>query len=124
MEEIKTKQQLEVTTDESGKTRIVFRKALLKGKVEKSDVMNALLIAARMQVEKYIEKLSRGSPLDPAEIKAMKELAEIIKIDIPQPAVTNNTLILQGQDVKQIDEVKASLYEALSSKLSKGESNE
>lgn len=123
MEDIKTK-QLEVTTDESGKTKIVFRKALLKGKVEKSDVMNALLIAARMQVEKYIEKLSRGSPLDPAEIKAMKELAEIIKIDIPQSAVTNNTLILQGQDVKQIDEVKASLYEALSNKLSKGESNE
>ena len=122
-EDVKTK-QLEVTTDEDGKTRIVFRKAALKGKVIKEDVMNALMIAARMQVEKYIEKLSRGAPLSVEEIRAMKDIGEIMKIDIPQSnqQVTNNTLVLSNQEPKQLESVKASLYAALTNTL--GNTNE
>ena len=46
------------------RTHIIFKKAALKGKATNADVHNAVLIAARMQAEKYIEKLSRGAPLD------------------------------------------------------------
>lgn len=109
--------QLNVTTDDEGKTRIIFRKAILKGKVVKEDVMNVLMIAARMQVEKYIEKLSRGASLDPSEVKAMKELSDIIKIDMPTPTVTHNNLTINQPN--NLELVKASLYEALIAKSEK-----
>lgn len=104
---------LEITTDESGRNKIVFRKAVLKGKVSSSDVLNTILIAARMQAEKYIEKLSRGAPLEPAEIKALKELAEITKLEIQMPQKTEGTL-----NGEVLQTVKTSLYQALTDKLS------
>lgn len=104
---------LEITTDESGRNKIVFRKAVLKGKVSSSDVLNTILIAARMQAEKYIEKLSRGAPLEPAEIKALKELAEITKLEIQMPQKAEGTL-----NGEVLQTVKTSLYQALTDKLS------
>lgn len=117
----KTKQELTTqTNDESinisqvdGRTRIVFKKAVLIGKVSSSDVLNTILIAARMQAEKYIEKLSRGAPLDVAEVKALKELAEITKLELPQTAKSEGTL-----NGEVLDTVKTSLYQALTNKLS------
>lgn len=104
---------LEISTDETGRNKIVFKKAILKGKVSSSDVLNTILIAARMQAEKYIEKLSRGAPLEPAEIKALKELAEITKLEIP--TVQKAEGVLNGEVLQS---VKSSLYQALTDKLS------
>ncbi len=115
LETIKAK-QLDVIQGEDGRTKIVFKKAVLKGKVDRADVLNALMIAARMQVEKYIEKLSRGAPLDKDEIKSMKELSDIIKVELPEvQQVTNNTLTIQSNSTS-IDAVKASIYEAIAAK--------
>lgn len=69
-------------SDRDGKTTIVFRKAALKGRVTSGQVLNTILVAAQMQAEKYIEKLSRGAPLDTNEIRALKELADITKLQL------------------------------------------
>jgi|SRR6516164_6390204 hypothetical protein len=106
---------LEISTDVSGRTKIVFRKAVLKGKVSSGDVLNTILIAARMQAEKYIEKLSRGAPLEPAEIKALKELAEITKLESIAPTKPEGTL-----NGEVLQSVKSSLYQALTDKLKGG----
>lgn len=97
----------------NGRTQIVFKKAILKGKVSSSDVLNTILIAARMQAEKYIEKLSRGAPLEVAEVKALKELAEITKLEIAQPTKPEGFI-----DSASLDTVKSTLYQALTDKLS------
>lgn len=97
----------------NGRTQIVFRKAILKGKVSSSDVLNTILIAARMQAEKYIEKLSRGAPLDTTEVKALKELAEITKLEVNAPAKPEGFV-----DAQSLDTVKSTLYQALTDKLS------
>ena len=96
----------------NGRTQIVFRKAILKGKVSSSDVLNTILIAARMQAEKYIEKLSRGAPLEVQEVKALKELAEITKLEVTQPTKQEGVI-----DSQTLDTVKSSLYQALTDKL-------
>ncbi|MCW3101173.1 MAG: hypothetical protein JWL77_6791 [Chthonomonadaceae bacterium] len=97
----------------NGRTQIVFKKAILKGKVSSGDVLNTILIAARMQAEKYIEKLSRGAPLEVQEVKALKELAEITKLEIAQPAKQEGVI-----DSQALDTVKSTLYQALTDKLS------
>lgn len=96
----------------NGRTQIVFKKAVLKGKVSSSDVLNTILIAARMQAEKYIEKLSRGAPLDTTEVKALKELAEITKLEIPQSTKPE----LHPSSV-EAEAVKSTLYQALTDRL-------
>lgn len=101
-------------TQVDGRTQIVFRKAILKGKVSSGDVLNTILIAARMQAEKYIEKLSRGAPLEVAEVKALKELAEITKLESPQ--VVKAEGVMNGE---VLETVKSSLYKALTDKLEK-----
>lgn len=104
-------EQIEIIK-KGNRTEIVYKKALLKGKVSSEDVLNTLLMAARMQGEYYISKLSRGSPLDVAEVKALKELAEITKLELktPEKKETQTTAI-------DIDTVKNSLYTALTEKL-------
>jgi molybdenum cofactor biosynthesis enzyme len=97
----------------NGRTQIVFKKAILKGKVSSGDVLNTILIAARMQAEKYIEKLSRGAPLEVAEVKALRELAEITKLELPQVAKPEGTL-----NGEVLQSVKTTLYQALTDKLS------
>jgi len=109
----KTSEALEITKLEDGRNQIVFRKAALKGKVTSADVMNVILIAARMQTEKLVEKLTRGATLDASEVKMLKELAEIAKIDVPiQPQQ------LQQLPNENVDNIKAKLYQALTEKLS------
>lgn len=110
--------QIEIKQIE-GRTQIVFKKAILKGKVTTEDVLNSVLIAARMQAEKYIEKLSRGAPLDVQEVKALKELAEITKLEIRMPESKQ----VQLNATIDIDQVKANLYTALTSKLQQQETN-
>lgn len=107
---------LEITPagkDPSSRTRIVFKKSVLIGKVSSADVLNAILIAARMQAEKYIEKLSRGAPLEIAEVKALKELAEITKLETPQLSRPKE----QQLSAVDVDTVKSTLYQALTDKL-------
>ncbi len=103
---------LEITRLEDGRNQIVFRKAALKGKVSSADLLNVIMIAARLQVEKLIEKLTRGAPLEASEVKQLKELAEIAKIDTPTQS------IIPQQSVENIDKIKQTLYQALTEKLS------
>jgi len=103
-------QQLEIT-EINGRTQIVFRKAILKGKVTQSEVLNTLLIAAKMQGEYYIKKLSKGAPLDTSEVKALKELAEITKLQCDAPEVK------KVEETVQMNDIKSVLYAALTEKL-------
>lgn len=102
--------QIEVRENEDGRTTIVFKKALLKGKVTSTEVLNTILIAAKLQAEYYVQKMSRGSPLDNQEIKALKDLADIAKIELPEPIVTQPQPTLGSVDAET---VKKTLYKAL-----------
>lgn len=104
--------QLEVT-ETNGRTTIVFRKAKLRGKATQTEVLDTILIAAKMQAEYYIKKLSLGAPLDNSEVKALKELAEITKLEItPRNDIDSGT-----QPTSAMESVKHSLYAALAEKL-------
>lgn len=103
--------QLEIT-EKDGKTTIVFRKAVLKGKVSSAEVLNTILIAAKLQAEYYIKKLSNGSPLEIAEVKALKDLGDITKLEIQQVEPPRQ------QDSILTETVKASIYDVLTEKLS------
>lgn len=107
---VEKSEQIEVSKREDGRHQIIFKKSILKGKVSSSDVLNTILIAARMQAEKYIIKLSKGATLDPTEVKALKELSEITKLEVSQPKESQNT------DAVQIDTIKSTLYTALMSR--------
>ncbi len=105
----------EFTKLPDGRDQIIYRQTALKGRATPADLMRVILIAARMQAEKFVEKLSRGAPLDPSEIKALKELADIAKVDIG--SVNTNTLHLEPPEV--VDKLKQTLYQALTER-SKG----
>lgn len=94
-----------------GRTQIVFKKALLKGKVSSSEVLNTILIAARMQAEEYIKKLAKGSMLDKDEVKSLKDLADITKLEVQEP-VDRRQL-----PTENVDKLKSTLYLALTEKL-------
>lgn len=114
-ESLVTKQeakQLEIT-EQNGKTTIVFRKAILKGKVTSSEVLNTILIAAKLQAEYYIKKLSSGSPLEITEVKALKDLGDITKLEVQNLKEPDNS-----QSNALTDNVKASIYDVLAEKLS------
>jgi len=102
--------QLEIT-EVNGKTTIVFRKAILKGKVSSSEVLNTILIAAKMQAEYYIKKLATGSPLEISEVKALKELGDITKLETIYQDTPRKT------EVVNIDTIKSNLYSVLAEKL-------
>ena len=104
-------QQLEIT-EINGRTQIVFKQAILKGKVTQEKLLNTILIAAQMHVETLVKKLSRGAPLEASEVKQLKDLAEITKLQIetPETAITNNTINLSSNS-----ELYAQLAEKLKS---------
>lgn len=102
---------IELTTRPNGRNGIILRKAKLSGKITSKNLLDTIMIAAQAQVELYIEKLSRGAPLDVTEIKALKELAEISKIDLPN----NQPLTLHTQ-TEGMDRLKQTLYQALTEK--------
>ncbi len=77
-----------------------------------ADVLNVIFVAARMQAEKYVEKLSRGSILDTTEVRALKELADITKLELIGPAKQVDTV-----DTDEIQDARASLYKALNSRF-------
>ena len=97
----------------NGRTVIVYNKTKLKGKATPTDVLNVALVAAKMQIEKYIEKLSRGAPLEPSEVKALTELANIAKIPLPEV----ETLTVAPEESTATVELKDTLYKALTDKL-------
>lgn len=105
------KDSLEIVKLEDGRNQITFRKAVLKGKVSQADLLNTILIAARMQSEKLIQKLQRGAILDVGEVKMLKELAEVAKTEIP------TTLQTVVQHTPQLEQVKNTLYQALTGRL-------
>ena len=102
----------------NGRTVIVYNKTKLKGKATPTDVLNVALVAAKMQIEKYIEKLSRGAPLDPSEVKALTELANIAKIPLPEV----ETLTVAPEESTATVELKDTLYKALTDKLKEKQS--
>ncbi len=115
MSDVKKHEQI-VISEINDRTHIIFKKAALKGKATNADVHNAVLIAARMQAEKYIEKLSRGAPLDTQEIRALKDLADICKIEAPQIQINQQNL---GTNAENMNSIKQSLYQALTDRISK-----
>jgi len=101
-------------TEVDGRRQIVFKKSILKGKVTSADVLNSVLMAARMQAEMYIEKISRGTMLDTYEVKALKELADITKLEVkPEEKLGANT-----PTTDSLTSIKSTLYQALTEKLS------
>jgi hypothetical protein len=102
----------------NGRTVIVYNKTKLKGKATPTDVLNVALVAAKMQIEKYIEKLSRGAPLEPSEVKALTELANIAKIPLPEV----ETLTIAPEESTATVELKDTLYKALTDKLKEKQS--
>ena len=103
-------EQVDISTI-NGRTQIVFKKALLKGKVSQGQVLDTLLMAAQLQAEYLVKKLSRGAPLDAAEVKMMKELSEITKLAVETPKIE------KIEENSNISEIKSALYLALSEKL-------
>lgn len=96
----------------NGRTVIVSKKAVLKGKITSKEVLERILVAAGMQAEKYIEKLSRGAPLEPHEVKCLKELAEIAKIDVAEPP--KPTVFVETASFKSLT---SELYQGLIKKI-------
>ena len=111
------RKQLQIS-ESNGKTTIVFRKAKLRGKATQAEVLDTILIAAKMQAEYYIKKLSLGAPLDNSEVKALKELAEITKLEI-QPKEE-----IEQYQQPPMDSLKKTLLTALSEKLQAKQSGE
>lgn len=115
----KMNEELEITDNKqvqisevNGRTQIIFKKAQLKGKVTSSEVLQTLLVAAKLQGEYYIKKLSRGSPLDSSEVKSLKDLADITKLEVNEVQKEQK----QSESIT-IDSIKATLYTALTEKL-------
>jgi len=112
MNDLEVKNEQVQISEVNGRTQIVFKKAQLKGKVTSSEVLQTLLVAAKLQGEYYIKKLSRGSPLDSSEVKSLKDLADITKLEVTEAQKE----IKQSESIT-IDSIKATLYTALTEKL-------
>lgn len=100
-----------------GKTKIVFNKAKISGSSSQKDLMDLVLIAANMQVQKFVEKLSRGAPLDKDEIKSLTELANLAKTQIVVTANEKDEYV--NVDAAQVQQLKSDLYKALANKINK-----
>jgi hypothetical protein len=94
-----------------GKTKIVFNKAKITGTSSQKDLMDLVLIAANMQVQKFVEKLSRGAPLD------KDELANLAKTQIVVTANEKEEYV--NVDAAQVQQLKSDLYKALANKINK-----
>jgi hypothetical protein len=105
--------QVEVRQRSDGRKEIVYHRALIKGRVTPSQVMDSVLVAARMQAEQYILKMARGAPLDTKEVGALKALAEIAKTEIVTPESTTYIDVTESTDLA---DAKRTLWEALQSK--------
>jgi hypothetical protein len=113
MKEIDEKKNEQIDIQEiNGRTQITFKKAILKGKVSQNDLLNTIFIAAKMQGEYLVKKLSRGAPLDNAEVKQLKDLAEIAKLDIQIDTKQQNP-----SESIAIEGIKSALYLSLTEKL-------
>lgn len=114
---VKSEENQQIQISKVGdRTKIVFKKAILQGKVKGADVLNTIMIAARMQSEKMIEKLQRGAPLDNDEIKSLKLLADIAKLDDHTP--DSPTTHIQQQFIgMNSEDVKKSALNALLAKI-------
>lgn len=100
-----------------GKTKIVFNKAKIQGSASQKDLMDLVLVAANMQVQKFVEKLSRGAPLDKDEIKSLTELANLAKTQIVVQKTDNDEFVTV--DTVQVQQLKQDLYKKLVEKSEK-----
>lgn len=94
-----------------GKKTILVQRSAIKGKVSSQDLLNTILIASKLQVEYLIEKLSRGAPLEAAEVKMLKELSEIAKIEPVIPVQSTNKE--EAVETEALTAIKSTLYQAL-----------
>ena len=94
-----------------GKKTILVQRSAIKGKVSSADLLNTILVASKLQVEYLIEKLSRGAPLDPGEVKMLKELSEIAKIEPNVPLETQPRQ--DAIETEALTQIKSTLYQAL-----------
>ena len=94
----------------NGRTQITFKKAILKGKVSKGQLIDTILMAAQMHAETLVKKLSRGAPLDPSDVKALKELAEIAKIEVQE---LQQQPVLQPVQELSLKMLSTQIYEKL-----------
>jgi len=105
---------IEISVREDGRSQIVYKKNTLKGTATPKEVMNMVLVAARLQAEEYVKKLSRQQSLTPFEIKALKELSDIAKNGIGG----DDKATTQVVEPMALESVKANLYKALTEKIS------
>ena len=112
LEVIEKNDQVEISKI-NGRTQIVYHKALLKGKVSSSQLLETIRMAAQMQGEILVKKLSRGSQLDSSEVKQLKDLAEIAKLEVSSQEVKKT------EDLPQIVSIKETILAALTEKLTK-----
>ena len=98
----------------NGKTKIIYNKAKIEGTATQKDLMDLLVLAATMQAQKYVEKLSRNAPLDRDEVKALTELANLAKTNV---VVVKEELYEQVDSKTNTQAIKENLYKALKEKL-------
>lgn len=98
----------------NGKTRIIYNKAKIEGTATQKDLMDMLVLAATMQAQKYVEKLSRGAPLDKDEVKSLTDLANLAKTNV---VVVKEELYEQVDSKTNTEAIKENLYKALTEKL-------
>ena len=115
----KEPQQLDIEQID-GKTRVVFKKAAIQGKVAQQDIMDMALVAAHMQLQKLVEKLGRGAPLDKDEVKMIAELSNLAKTQV---VVVEKESDYQQVGTASVQQLKSDLYKALVDKTKKGETN-
>ena len=98
-----------------GKTKIVYNKAKITGNATQKDLMDLLVLAASMQAQKYVEKLSRGAPLDKDEIKSLTELAGLAKTNVVVVKEQESDYVTV--DSTKVQQLKGDLYKALTERL-------
>jgi len=100
------------------KTTIIYNKNKIKGKASNKDVLDVALICAKLQIEKYLEKIGRGVMLEPQEVRCLVELANISKIELPNHALLKEQNKISDQTISDSqEEIKAGLYSSFLKKL-------
>ena len=114
MTELKDKTEAISIEKLKDRTVITYKKSKIIGLASTNDVMNTVLIAARMQAERYIEKLSKGETLTDKEVASLAQLASITKIAPPPEAQP----IGQPTNHTDIEVLKSNIYARLLDKPS------
>jgi hypothetical protein len=98
------------------RTVITYKKSKIVGLATPADVMNSILVAARMQAEKYIEKLAKGETLTEKEVTALSQLASITKTTVIIDTHQQQTPTVQN--ATDIEVLKSNIFARLADKSS------